>query len=430
MSSPQIREIVPISNALAAHVTVPGSKSYTNRALCAAGLAKGASKLTGALFSDDTTYMSRALNALGMKTTGDAADRTFVVEGVDGQVPDKDCELFVGNAGTAARFLTATLATGKGRYTLDGVQRMRERPMKDLLQALRGAGVEVDCAGKPDCFPATISGRFANSGPYEFVLPGNASSQFISGLLLAAPAFGDRVRVTVKGELVSKPYLDMTERVMRSFGVEMINEDYAAFEVASGAHYSGCDYAVEPDASAASYFFAAAAICGGTVSVEGLGTSSLQGDLGIVQMLEQMGARVSQTKDRTTVTGSGSLRGIEVNMKDLSDVAQTLAVVAPFASSPTRISGIGFIRNKETDRVGNVVRELRRLGIRADEEADGYVVHPGSPTSGTVETYDDHRMAMSFALLGLKQPGIRIQDPGCTSKTFPDYFEVLETLRG
>ena len=429
MSSADTREIVPIQHALDASVTVPGSKSYTNRALCAAGLASGKSTLTGALFSDDTKYMSQALNALGLKTRGEAGPCSFTVEGAGGHVPDVQCDLFVGNAGTAARFLTATLAAGKGRYRLDGVQRMRERPMKDLLQALRGVGVEVDCHANADCFPATISGRNASKGPYEFVLPGNASSQFISGLLLAAPAFGDRVRVQVDGELVSKPYLDMTASVMQSFGVTLHNDNYKAFEVAAGSKYTACDYAVEPDASAASYFFAAAAICGGTVSVNGLGTSSLQGDLGIVQVLEQMGAKVVQEAHRTTVTGGGELRGVEVDMKDLSDVAQTLAVVAPFASSPTRIKGIGFIRNKETDRVGNVVRELQRLGIKAEEEPDGYVVFPSEVRPGSVQTYDDHRMAMSFALLGLKRPGVVIEDPSCTSKTFPHYFEVLETLR-
>jgi 3-phosphoshikimate 1-carboxyvinyltransferase len=217
---------------------------------------------------------------------------------------------------------------------------------------------------------------------------------------------------------------------MGSFGVELEYDDYTRFVVADGRGYVGTRYHVEPDASAASYFFAAAAICGGTVRVEGLGAQSQQGDLGLVDILAQMGADVDKQSDCTTVTGTGNLRGVEVDMKNLSDVAQTLAVVAPFASSPTTIKGIGFIRKKETDRIGAVVAELQRVGIRAQELEDGYKIWPGTPKGAQVHTYDDHRMAMSFALLGLKVAGIEILDPGCTSKTFPDYFEVLETLRG
>ncbi len=426
---PESVEIAPLTAPLDARVRPPGSKSYTNRALVTAALASGRSTLSGALFSDDTEYMQRCLGQLGMSVESDASDARFVVEGGGGHIANVEAELYVGNAGTAARFLTAMVSLGAGKYRLDGVERMRVRPMADLLAALRTLGVTITEHGNPGCFPITVSGKDRAHGAANVSLPGSASSQFISGLLLSAPCYGGDVTVSVEGELVSKPYLDMTADVMASFGVELRYDDYTAFHVAGGQSYRATDYAVEPDASAASYFFAAAAICGGRVRVEGLGSVSKQGDLGLVDVLEQMGARVEREPNATTVVGTGQLRGVEVDMKNLSDVAQTLAVVAPFASSPTRITGIGFIRKKETDRIGAVVTELSRLGISAREEEDGYVVEPGLPRPGSVQTYDDHRMAMSFALLGLRQPGIRILDPACTSKTFPNYFEVLETLR-
>lgn len=428
MSSPAYA-VQPLQAPPNCTVRVPGSKSYTNRALVAAALAEGPSVLEEALFSDDTHYMQAALNALGIGVRADAAARRIEVQGADGKVPAVDCEMFVGNAGTAARFLTALAALGAGNYRLDGVERMRERPMADLLQALRSIGVSVTEHGKPGCFPVTLSGKTRAPGPVNVRLPGNASSQFISGLLLSAPYLGGDVSVSVEGELVSRPYLDMTGEVMQHFGVQLVNDPKDVFTVRAGQRYRGTTYLVEPDASAASYFFAAAAISGGRVKVQGLGTNTRQGDWKLVDVLERMGARVEREPNATTVIGTGQLRGVEVNMKDLSDVAQTLAVVAPFASSPTRITGIGFIRKKETDRIGAVVTELRRLGIDADEEQDGYIVRPSTPRAGEVHTYDDHRMAMSFALIGLRVPGISVLDPACTSKTFPDYFDVLQGLR-
>ncbi len=429
MSAEAAVEIKPLTQPVQASVKVPGSKSYTNRALAVAALADGASHLSGALFSDDTKYMAAALNAVGIPVAQDSAACTFDVQGKGGKIANVETEVFIGNAGTAARFLTAMLCLGEGRYRIDGVPRMRERPMADLLGALRELGAEVVEHGNAGCFPITVSGRTRKAGKVSVALPGNASSQFISGLVLSGPYFGGDVEVRVNGELVSKPYLDMTQAVMRDFGVELVNHDYERFTIAAGQKYRATNYAIEPDASAASYFFAAAAITGGTVTVEGLGSASHQGDLDIVHILAKMGAEVKQEPHRTTVTGTGKLRGVEVDMKNLSDVAQTLAVVAPFADGPVRITGIGFIRKKETDRVGAVVRELQKLGIDAYEEADGYTVKPGAVKPGSVETYEDHRMAMSFALLGLRCPGITIQDPACTSKTFPNYFEVLETLR-
>lgn len=419
--------IRPLSGAPTAQVRVPGSKSYTNRALICAALAEGSSVLDGALFSDDTQYMAEALRTLGLNVTAETDEYRLSIQGCSGELPASEVELFVGNAGTAARFLAVMLTLGCGRYTLDGVERMRERPMGPLLDALRTLGASVEEKGKPGCLPAVFRAGPKAYRSTELTLPGTASSQFFSGLLLSAPYFGG-IKLNVQGRLVSQPYLDMTAQVMASFGITMMHDNYERFEVGPGK-YTGTHYVVEPDASAASYFFAAAAITGGEVTVEGLGSNSLQGDLGFVDILGKMGATVKKEPNRTTVIGPKQLHGVEVDMRDLSDTAQTLAVVAPFADSPTRITGIGFIRAKETDRVGAVVRELQKLGLDAVEEADGMVVKPGAPKPGAVSTYHDHRMAMSFALLGLKHAGIEILDPGCTSKTFPTYFKVLDQLR-
>lgn len=421
--------IEPLAGPLDATVQVPGSKSYTNRALLVAALADGDSVLSGALFSDDTRYMSEALGRLGVSVQSDPERCSFRVDGCAGQLPDRDVELYVGTAGTAARFLAAALALGPGRYRLDGSERMRARPMADLFSALEALGTSIVPHGVPGCLPVTLSGRGRPSGDVVLPIAGTASSQFLSGLLLASPYFGGDVVLEVVGDLVSKPYLDLTAQVMESFGVRVQNDAYRRFRVVHGQRYVGRDYPVEPDASAASYFFAAAAICGGRVTVEGLGTDTQQGDYGLVDILERMGAAVVREPRRTTVSGTGRLSGVQVDMRDLTDVAQTLAMVATFADGPTRVTGIGFIRHKETDRVGHVVRELGRLGITAREEPDGYVIEPGAARPGRVRTYDDHRMAMSFALLGLRHPGIVIEDPGCTAKTFPNYFDVLERLR-
>jgi 3-phosphoshikimate 1-carboxyvinyltransferase len=259
-------------------------------------------------------------------------------------------------------------------------------------------------------------------------MDGRISSQYFSGLMMVGPCTKRGLVLEVENDLVSKPYIEVTAQAMRAFGGSFTRDGYRRFEVPAGA-YTGTSYDVEPDASAASYFFAAAAVSGGTVTVPGLGSESLQGDLGFVRLLEQMGCRVRQTATETEVTGPAKLAGIEVDMANLSDTAQTLAAIAPFASSPTRVTGIGFIRRKETNRVAAVVTELRRMGIDAEEEDDGFVIRPGTPKPTDVSTYDDHRMAMSFSVTGLAAPGIRIRDPKCVSKTFPDFFGVLERLR-
>lgn len=422
------RVIQPLEHPLRARVRPPGSKSYTNRALVLAALADGTSVLEGALFSDDTRYMAAALRQLGLRVEADEVARTFEVEGGGGRVPSREAKVFIGNAGTAARFLPVLMALGEGSYELDGVPRMRERPIGPLLEALVELGAGVRAKHDDGRVPLAIEAHGVEGGQVQ--IPGSLSSQYITGLLLGGPYMRQGLEIEVEGELVSRPYVEMTLAAMRAFGVEGQREDWRRFTVAPGK-YTGRRYAVEPDASAASYFFGAAAITGGEVTVDGLGRHSLQGDLNLVHMLEQMGCQVEQGDSHTTVRGPAEgrgLRGVEVNMTDLSDVAQTLAVVAAFAEGPTVIDGIGFIRRKETDRVGATATELRRLGATVEELDDGLRITPAPLHGATVQTYEDHRMAMSFALAGLRVPGILIADPGCTSKTFPDFFEVLDGL--
>ena len=399
-------------------VRVPGSKSLTNRALVCAALADGTSILEGALHADDTEAMISALAGLGVRISGTGS--TLTVEGVGGRVPPGPADLDARLSGTTSRFLAPVLAAGAGPYRLDAAAPMRGRPMGPLVESLRHLGSEVTEDGEPGCLPLTIGGG-ARGGRVE--LPGHVSSQFLSGLLLAAPLYPEGVDVALTSPLVSVPYVDMTLAVMRAFGAEVSGRT----SVPAGG-YHATRYAIEPDASAASYFFAAAAVSGGRVRVAGLHRDSLQGDIRFVEVLERMGAAVEWERDAITVTGR-SLHGADVDLADFSDTAQTLAAVAVFADSPTTVRGIGFIRRKETDRIGNTVRELQRAGIDATEEEDGFTIRPGTPRPARIETYDDHRMAMSLALLGLRTPGIEIVDPGCVAKTYPSFFSDLDQLR-
>jgi 3-phosphoshikimate 1-carboxyvinyltransferase len=423
---PSELEIQPFEHPINATVTPPGSKSYTNRALPIAALANGSSLLTGALFSDDTHYMTQALLALGFSVSSDEASNTFSVQGLSGKIPTDAAKVFIGNSGTTARFLTPLMALGHGTFELDGVPAMQKRPIQPLLDALNTLGARASSIHDTGCPPIRIVANGLRGGTVR--MRGDLTSQVFSALLMSAPYFKEGITLEVEGELVSKPYLEVTSQTMRAFGVELEIDNFERFVVKPG-EYTATNYAVEPDASAASYFFAAAAVTGGHVIVPGLGSNSLQGDLNFVRVLEQMGCTVNQTDTQTELIGTSDLRGVEIDMSQISDTAQTLAAVAPFASGPTRITGIGFIRRKETDRVGAVVRELQRLGINAVEEEDGMMIHPGTPKPARIETYDDHRMAMSFAILGLRAPGVTILEPGCVSKTFPKFFEVLQALR-
>jgi 3-phosphoshikimate 1-carboxyvinyltransferase len=405
------RVVAPLAQPPDETVKVPGSKSITNRALVCAALARRPSTIAGALFADDTDAMIDCLRKLGVLVT---------VEGSTIHVASRRwhdrANLDARLSGTTSRFLLPMLATGSGTYRLDGAPPLQARPMKPSLDALRSIGAKVI----GDSLPVEIHGPVMGG---SVAVRGDLSSQFLSGLLLAGAVMPKGLHIDVTTKLVSKPYVDLTIAVMEQFGATPTME-HVPF-----TGYAGGDYSIEPDASAASYFFAAAAITGGRVTVEGLGTDSLQGDVAFVDLLAQMGASVEKERSSITVRGTGTLHGIDVDLADHSDLSQTLAAVAVFADSPTRMSGIGFIRDKESNRIGDVIRELGRIGIRADEEDDGYVVHPGTPTAGCIETYDDHRMAMGFALIGLKVPGISIADPECVSKTFPGFWDALESLR-
>jgi 3-phosphoshikimate 1-carboxyvinyltransferase len=423
----ETRSIEPAERPVDVDISLPGSKSYTNRALLVAALAGGRSTISEALFSDDADYMTRALRALGVPVEADPGRSTIVVDGVGGAPSAAAAELFVGNAGTAARFLTAYVALGRGRYRIDGVPRMRERPIGPLLDALRQLGVEAVSERNNDCPPIIVIGKGIDGGPVD--IAGDVSSQFISALLMIAPVTTRGIDLTILGELVSKPYVDLTLAVMAAFGAVAHNDAYRHVNVPGGQTYQPRAYVVEPDASGASYFLAAAAVTGGRVRVRGLGRQSVQGDLRLVEVLERMGCAVRWSDDAVELQGPGQLRGVDVDMGAMSDVAQTLAAIAPFADGPVRIRGVGHIRRKETDRVHAVTAELRRLGATVAEHDDGWEIQPSRLRGGTVETYDDHRMAMSFAVTGLKVPGVRIADPGCVAKTFPDFFERFALLR-
>jgi 3-phosphoshikimate 1-carboxyvinyltransferase len=418
--------VEPLSGPLDATVVVPGSKSLTNRALVAAALASGTSVIEGALFADDTEAMVEALRALGFDVLAEPAAARVTVTGAAGVIPRTEARIHTRFSGTTTRFIVPVAALGHGRFLVDAAAPMRSRPMDDIIAALRTLGASIADASNPGHVPFRIEANGLRGG--TVALPGNTSSQFLSGLLLAAPAMADGLRVELTTELVSRSYVGLTGAVMDAFGAHLDEPDDHTFVVPPSG-YRATDYRVEPDASAASYFFAAAAICGGRVRVEGLGAASRQGDAAFVDLLEQMGAEVRREAGAIEVRGTGRLEGIEVDMSDLSDTAQTLAAVAAFASTPTRVTGIGFIRRKETDRIAAVVAELRRCGVDATEEDDGFVVRPGAVHGAVVQTYDDHRMAMSFALLGLRVPGIRIADPACVTKTFPTFFQVLDGLR-
>jgi 3-phosphoshikimate 1-carboxyvinyltransferase len=346
--------------------------------------------------------------------------------GGGGHVPAAFAELWVENSGTSIRFLTALCALGQGQYRLDGNVRMRERPIAPLIDTLQDWGAGITSELGTGCPPVVIEARGLPAA--TVAVAGDLSSQYLSALLMAAPCAAGPVEIQLRGPLVSRPYIDMTLAVMRHFGAECVEPAPGEFRLAARG-YRAADYDIEPDASAASYFFAAAAVTAGEVTVTGLGRDSLQGDAAFVDVLERMGCDVTRQAAAITVRGR-PLRGIDVDMNAISDTAQTLAAVAPFAEGPTTIRNIAHVRHKETDRIAALAAELRRLGLRVDERPDGLTIHPGPMRGATVETYNDHRMAMSFAVLGLRQPGVRIANPGCTAKTYPQFFEDLDRLCG
>ncbi len=423
MHALEIRPAGPVHGS----VRPPGSKSITNRALVCAALAAGPSTLFGALESEDTRAMIDSLRRLGLRVEHDPAASRVRIVGCGGQPPRSEAELYAANSGTTIRFLTALVALGQGRFRLHGTPRMHERPIQDLLDALNRLGANARSEAGTGCPPVVVEATGLRGGRTE--VAGTISSQFLSALLMAVPCAREPVEIVVRGRLVSEPYVAMTLGVMGAFGIEVEHEGFQRFRVPAGQPYRAREYRIEPDASAASYFFAAAAVTGGRVTVEGLSRKSLQGDVAFCECLRRMGCRVEYGAQSITVEGA-PLRGIEVDMNAISDTVPTLAAVALFADGPTTITGVGHIRHKETDRLAAVAAELRRLGAAVDEHADGLVIRPGPLHGAQIQTYDDHRMAMSFALVGLRVPGVRILDPLCTAKTYPGFFDDLRQLAG
>ncbi|WP_425615899.1 3-phosphoshikimate 1-carboxyvinyltransferase [Anatilimnocola sp. NA78] len=407
----------------------PGSKSITNRALIIAALAEGQSTLRGALASEDTQVMIESLTRLGIGVVESHGGANLVIHGCGGNIAQQQAELFVGNSGTTVRFLTAMLAACQGQFRLDGIARMRERPIADLIRTLNELGSDVTSELNTGCPPVLIRAQGLQGGAAK--IRGDISSQFLSALLMAAPYSREAVQVQVEGVLVSQPYVHMTLGLMRAFGVDIDPGDLTQFNIPGAQRYQGREYAIEPDASAASYFWGAAAVTGGEIAVRGLGRKALQGDVAFVDCLEQMGCEVRAQAEVITVVGR-PLRGIEVDMNAISDTAQTLGVVALFAKGPTTIRGIAHVRHKETDRIGDLARELRKFGATVDEFDDGMQITPPANyekfSGASIATYNDHRMAMSLALAGLNLPGVVINDPGCTAKTYPHFFSDLQKL--
>ena len=446
-----------------ADITPPGSKSITNRALAIAAVAEGESLLRGALDSEDTRVMMDSLRRMGVEFSHDTQDAVIRVRGTGGKLAAGNYELFCANSGTTLRFLTAMVSIFDGEFLLDGTARMRERPIGDMLHAMRSLGVDATAVNGDDCPPVRVRAAGLKGGTAS--VAGNISSQFLSGLLMAVPYAQTPTLLRVTGNLVSKPYVEMTIAVMEAFGTEAFSFDLTheapaqivetrhalslqfvnsfpaakdvtmEFLVPGKQKYLGREYVIEPDASAASYFFAAAAVAGGEITVRNLSKSSLQGDVGFCECLAKMGCDVHYGEDfiRVHRDPKNPLHGVDVDMHHISDTAQTLGVTALFADSPTTIRNVANMRVKETDRIHALVTELRKFGVTAEEYPDGLKVFPLAEVPSDaqpvhIQTWNDHRMAMSFAVAGLRHPNVVIHDPGCTVKTYPRFFEDMESL--
>lgn len=419
-------EIKPLRRQIKAEIRVPGSKSITNRALLIAAMAPGRSELEGALFSDDTRYMIGALERLGFVVEADPAREFIAVEGRGGEIPAHSADLFVGGAGTAMRFLAGFVTLGRGRFRLDGNSRMRERPIAELIEALGALGISARTEFGNGCPPVVID---MSSGVFEggsCAIDASRSSQFVSALLLPAPLWPQGLTLAVSGE-AGKPFIDMTLKLMSAWGAHSRAEGNTIV-VSGGQHYMPRRFTIEGDASGASYFAAAATLCGGSVKFMKLTSESVQGDAGFFELLERMGAKLIRRRDSIEIRGEGRFAGIDADMSSMPDVVPTLAAIAPFADSPTRIRNVAFIRHHESDRLHALATELRRLGASVDESEDGLAIQPSTLKAAAIETYDDHRIAMAFAVVGLKLAGVRIKNPGCVAKTYPKFFEDLSAL--
>jgi 3-phosphoshikimate 1-carboxyvinyltransferase len=407
-------------------VRLPGSKSISNRVLLLAALAGGETEVSGLLDADDTRVMREALARLGVALTERPAGIT--VHGAGGPFPEKKADLFLGNAGTALRPLTAALAFSEGEYFLSGVPRMHERPIGDLVDALRSVGARIDYTGNAGYPPLRIHpSTLRLERPVR--VRGDVSSQFLTALLMALPLARRAAAIEVEGELISKPYVEITLNVMRRFGLEVRRDGWTRFHVPAATYASPKRILVEGDASSASYFLAAGAMAGGPVRVQGVGRDSIQGDVRFTEVLEAMGASVTMGEDWIECASTGTLRAIDRDMNHIPDAAMTAAVLALFADGPSTLRNIASWRVKETDRLAAMASELRKLGARVEEGPDYLRITPGTLRSGAaIDTYDDHRMAMSFSLVSLAGVPVRINDPQCVAKTFPDYFSTLQAI--
>ena len=421
-------------------VTVPGSKSMTNRALLMAALSDGETELSGVLFSDDSRYFISALQSLGFETKVDEKGKKVTVKGENGRIPKKEAEIYVGSAGTAARFLTAMLGMSDGIYTIQASEQMKKRPMKDLFLLLKQAGAGIEYLEKEGYLPIKITGRKANNvndktepekieQKLTVQLDISKSTQFLSAMLLISPMIEEGLYIEITSEKTDGSYIKITRGMMEEWGVTSLF-DGRNYEVSAGASYHMKHYIVEPDMSAACYFYGAAAITGGLALVRNVHMDNSQGDRKFLEVLERIGCSVTDSEEGIVVEGpaDGKISGIDIDMNDFSDQTMTLAAMAPFASEKVHISHIGHIRLQESDRIHAIVTELTRVGIHCEETEDSITVYPGKPHAALIETYEDHRMAMAFSLIGLKTEGIVIQNPMCCRKTFENYFELLTEL--
>jgi 3-phosphoshikimate 1-carboxyvinyltransferase len=415
------RHIEP-RGAVEASLTLPGSKSYTHRALVAAALATGESLLTNALKAEDTELTAQALARLGAGIAWQEAG--VLIQGTGGRWVPVPEPIYLGNSGTSMRFLTALVALGQGTYVLTGTERLCQRPLGELLTALAQLGVRAASERGDGCPPVIIQGGLTGA---RASLSGTVSSQYVSALLFIGPLAPDGLDLTVTGELVSRPYVDLTLEVMGGFGISYYREGYRFFQVPGGQAYLPQDYEIEADASSASYFWAAAAITGGRVTIANLSLESSQGDAAFPLVLERMGCRVKSSPAGLTVAG-GPLRGVAVDLAAMPDLVPTLAVVAAFAQGDTVITGVAHLRHKESDRLAAVAAELGKMGIAVRETAEGLVISGGQPRGAAIDTYQDHRLAMSFAVAGLKATGTVIRNPAVVAKSFPDFWDYFDKL--
>jgi len=419
-----MKRIEPIRHLRAA-VTAPGSKSYTQRSLIMAALARGESVLRNALDAEDTVRLIQALRSLGAGIRRDGED--LIVTGTDGVLTPPGEKLFLGNNGTAMRLLTGVVSLGTGTFTLTGDRRLRERPLGPLLEALKTLGVDIETEGGRGYPPVTVRGRGLPGG--RVVLKDLDSSQYVSSLLVSAPYAAGDVTVVLEGRIPSLPYVEMTVEAMRQFGVEVRRDDAHTFIVPHGQRYAGGAYPVEGDVSSASYFFLAAAVTGGTVRVGHINPRTRQGDIGLLGILEDLGCTVRRGVDEVEVTGGVPAAGERVfDLGDMPDMVPTLSVLSALRPGRTTITGVSHLRVKESDRLAALAAELKKTGVSAEERPDGLVIEGGRPRGAEIETYDDHRIAMSFAVLGLAVPGMAIRNERCVAKSFPRFWEQLEGL--